>query len=1119
MKFNSRNNNSVKPGIWINNDHKVDVKSLIERGAIDKRLIEYINTFPEEIQKQVVVTSAIREGNYKSRHSKGLALDLRIHNKDNAYLDPVYQYLINDPDRKGKFTVLDPYHGVEHIHITPNLNNTEDDFDFGYGKNWNHYLSKNKTAQEKFQVALASGAFPTNSNPYSWNPNSTATSPNSESTETHDHNHETLEIPNVNTQFPENPNFKFLSEMQELMQKVEKVEDPKVLEDEKTKELLAKQDFRNRAASFIEEYLTFNPTYADYSGNPQQQNTQQTQQIPEQSSWYMRDGGTYNPEYEAMSNILTQRNKNIDWVDRALNPDKYPVDNQNEFTDEDGKIISHKLAYGTGDNGEAYVYPTVIYRDGKLIQLSDNEAMENSFREGQSIMIPNIELAEYYSQNGLIKHKNGGVMKYPNGGEKPVNNTPIPLKEATATAKKPQWSKFAEEFQKENPLNKYIDNRFKNPVGREVIKKINKKGWEEELKKEYAQKMQDYVAEKLIESKPKPGDSWTDNLNWYNSFSEKERSILTQSSSKDKFLPAERAYRRDVSEQAKRYGFIETFTDPDKLSETMTGTPDRFRIFPNAQNNIEDWVNPGIWLGEMAKGLGNTPKNIQEGDYGQAALSVLMPLGMGAIGGIGARSTSQFVNNLVNPVAGAGDLVNNLGNKYLPNAYKLNPWAFKPNPEAYYRGIGKEGMEDALQSGVFRPKNAAATKKQFITESGEVFEFGKSFDKTYYSPDFKIADRYGKGFIAEVPQNSAAFNRRYSNKDWSYHTESQIPIDQGRVLQKDWLKGYKEIPKPTSSVDDVSRGFKSEIGNIDYRKNPLSDKEKEMYQWFDEQMRFDKLPQTTNKQSIEVLDNFKQRIRTPEGQKRLKELGITEEQLLQDLKIVEDPNTYGYYRGEKNTIAINPNHPLPKKVVRHEIEHGVQNALRKSKINKVINGTPAEKLKALESTTTEIDDILSGLTLRREGTPNKVWGKNNTNETVDINNYKSLINNKQNATDYFLTGSDGAEKSAFLGEVQQYMMDTGKIPKDSYVEITPEMVKETMVDAMFDEAGGGRYLRLFNIIKADPKNYELISKGLNKMLTISPLIGAASQSLKEDDAPKSLDQRIGRDAYKNLFNN
>jgi hypothetical protein len=132
----------------------------------------------------------------------------------------------------------------------------------------------------------------------------------------------------------------------------------------------------------------------------------------------------------------------------------------------------------------------------------------------------------------------------------------------------------------------------------------------------------------------------------------------------------------------------------------------------------------------------------------------------------------------------------------LRNAYKLNPYAFKPQEGMMYRGIGKEGMEDALQSGVFRPKNAANTKKEFVTESGEVFNFGKSFDKTYYSPDFEIADRYGKGYIGEVPNTSAVFNRRYANKDWSYHTNRQIPIQEGKLLQKDWLRGYKPIEVP-----------------------------------------------------------------------------------------------------------------------------------------------------------------------------------------------------------------------------------------------------------------------------------------------------------------------------------
>jgi len=68
-------------------------------------------------------------------------------------------------------------------------------------------------------------------------------------------------------------------------------------------------------------------------------------------------------------------------------------------------------------------------------------------------------------------------------------------------------------------------------------------------------------------------------------------------------------------------------------------------------------------------------------------------------------------------------------------------------------------------------------------------------------------------------------------------------------------------------------------------------------------------------------------------------------------------------------------------------------------------------------------------------------------------------------------------------------MNAGTIPKTGYVKITPEMVKQTMINAMFDEAGRGKYLRLFNIMKATAANYELIAKALNKMLGLTPLIG------------------------------
>jgi hypothetical protein len=81
-------------------------------------------------------------------------------------------------------------------------------------------------------------------------------------------------------------------------------------------------------------------------------------------------------------------------------------------------------------------------------------------------------------------------------------------------------------------------------------------------------------------------------------------------------------------------------------------------------------------------------------------------------------------------------------------------------------------------------------------------------------------------------------------------------------------------------------------------------------------------------------------------------------------------------------------------------------------------------------------------------------------------------------------------------------MDQGVIPKTSYTEITPEMVKNTHVDAMFDEKGAGKYLRLLNIMKPTDANYKLISDALNKMLTVAPIVGGAAAIASQPEQKK-----------------
>jgi hypothetical protein len=131
---------------------------------------------------------------------------------------------------------------------------------------------------------------------------------------------------------------------------------------------------------------------------------------------------------------------------------------------------------------------------------------------------------------------------------------------------------------------------------------------------------------------------------------------------------------------------------------TETGAiGEKLRFFPNDPNSfIDEYINPFKMVGDMASGLGQIPLNLQQGNYGQAALNLALPVTTGLLGGIGAKTTGQFVNNLVNPFTGMSigkrfpHIANSkLGAKQLPgsgnipkNATELFNTGFKNDP--YY---------------------------------------------------------------------------------------------------------------------------------------------------------------------------------------------------------------------------------------------------------------------------------------------------------------------------------------------------------------------------------------------------------------------------------------------------
>jgi hypothetical protein len=273
--------------------------------------------------------------------------------------------------------------------------------------------------------------------------------------------------------------------------------------------------------------------------------------------------------------------------------------------------------------------------------------------------------------------------------------------------------------------------------------------------------------------------------------------------------------RKDAEELQRRKSAIaksveaksKTFS-VQNLADESGAIGDKFRIFPNDPDSfIDEYINPGVMIGNMASGIGRIPLNIQEGNYGQAAMSVATPLAVGALAGIGAQSTGQFANNLVNPFAGTGEFLTT--QTPLKNVYKINPWAFKPNPEAYYRGIGKSGFDQAIETGVIggRPNSTFGEDVYMSSMLDVAKQYSKDF-KNPFNKNFGVKGVGNKtGYIAEIPRTSLTNpNSPTPYETWpgtffhEFKNPKAIPLDDVKLLKEDWLRGYKQINVPANSV-------------------------------------------------------------------------------------------------------------------------------------------------------------------------------------------------------------------------------------------------------------------------------------------------------------------------------
>ena len=91
-----------------------------------------------------------------------------------------------------------------------------------------------------------------------------------------------------------------------------------------------------------------------------------------------------------------QDNRHLDFVDRVLRPEKYPV-----IHNEDGSVSTHRMASAEFD-GKPVVYPEIVRKPGEdtLTHLSRDEAAQHAKETGEYITLPTNEDALKFGSTG-----------------------------------------------------------------------------------------------------------------------------------------------------------------------------------------------------------------------------------------------------------------------------------------------------------------------------------------------------------------------------------------------------------------------------------------------------------------------------------------------------------------------------------------------------------------------------------------------------------------------------------------------------------------------------------------------------------------------------------------------
>lgn len=286
----------------------------------------------------------------------------------------------------------------------------------------------------------------------------------------------------------------------------------------------------------------------------------------------------------------------------------------------------------------------------------------------------------------------------------------------------------------------------------------------------------------------------------------------------------------DKREITRRKNAIRTSNAATNWKEQMAASSaaETYRMFPNDPNSaVDNYLNPFRMIGSMADDLSQTLVNPDASamDYVRA---VGMPLGVGAVAGIGANTAGQFVNNLANPLAGvdltripkglynAGKIIVNEGPAELNNLIKSLPLNTLSKAKNLREVVG-------VAKGIPTPGSLARMGKNQLRDARAIQEIGRmesSGKKFYDIIDYAKANLSDEAF-AKSFNGSKQQMGEYATRYRSPNAPNPSVMD-ARVNELPLVPDANQLPPPpdeiffdpnAASAHSVTGGSDSYIGD------------------------------------------------------------------------------------------------------------------------------------------------------------------------------------------------------------------------------------------------------------------------------------------------------------------